>query len=105
MPQRTTNQELQRRLRREITRRHARLTSSGLPKFCHGSTTERAQRAGVGLKPLPNLIIYDTLEAAQAAADEMQKLDGRPQWAFPCPRSRSGHAHLSLHPPREQENR
>ena len=100
MPSRTNAAQLQ-ELRREITRRYARLTKSGAPKFCHAGQAELDQRARSGLNPLPTLIIYDTAESAQAAADEMEQLDGIRQWAFPCPRSRNGHAHLSRRPPRE----
>lgn len=40
-------------------------------------------------------IIFDTAEQAIAAGAELELCGARPQRAYPCPRSRSGHHHLT----------
>lgn len=80
--------------RREIMRKHARLTSSGNLKFCHPTSREVAERQAAGRRPPHEPVIYDSIEAAYAAEAEMRELDGVQQRAYVCNRSRSGHAHL-----------
>lgn len=83
--------------RRDIIHRYCRLTPGGKPVFCNISVAEIARRARSGIaRPARQPIIYDTLEAARAAAAEMFELDGIQQRAYPCPRSHKGHFHLRV---------
>lgn len=100
MPGELTEDQL---ARREIIRRHAKLNEkTGTPKFCGAPRAEIAERAARGFKPLGTPVIYPDVDAALACAAELFSIDGRQQWAYVCPRSKRGHAHLSHHPPREQ---
>lgn len=74
-----------------VLRRHARPSRNGQPETC---------RQGKKLK-----VIFDTREAAEAAAVELLEADPttRQQYAYPCPLSRHGHHHLASEPPAEED--
>lgn len=80
--------------RRAVIVRYARLKGDGTPVFCQASRAERDRQRhrdwGSEGKP-----IYPDLAAAEAAARELEALGARPMYAYECPRSRSGHHHLS----------
>lgn len=84
------------RARRAVLRRHARLQPSGDPVFCTPSRDELANDAlrkappGTDFRP-----IFDTHDAAEAAAREFEELGSRPLRPFVCPRSPHRH-HLHL---------
>lgn len=98
MPDQPTEDQMARRV---ILRRHAVLTDRDIPKFCNSSKKELAARAARGLPPLPTPVIFPTLAAAEACEAELRALDQKQHWAYVCPRSKSGHAHLSSHPERQ----
>ncbi|WP_143172017.1 hypothetical protein [Pseudonocardia thermophila] len=82
--------------RGEVVARHARLQRNGRPVFCTPSRAELdgtvALRQGRGTD---GKIIYETREAAEAAARELEQLGARPLRAYRCNRSRRGHYHLT----------
>jgi hypothetical protein len=87
--------------RRAIINKHCRMQTgarAGTPKFCHPTRDQVIRAAGKG-HPAQRRppIIFDSIEAAQECADELEKLDGIKLTVYPCPRSTSGHAHLSGH--------
>lgn len=62
--------------------RYARLSSTGKTMTCGPQYGARK-------------VIFDTEEAAIAAAAELRTLGARPQEAYPCGRSKRGHYHLT----------
>ena len=75
--------EVTAKARRAILIRHARLLPDGSPAFC----AERGKA------------IFDTRAAAEAAARELEQIGGAlPLRAYPCPRSKHGHHHLTSSP-------
>lgn len=82
--------------RSEVLHRHARLGNGGRPIFC---TPSRAELAGVVAlrqsRGTDGKVIYDTREAAEAAARELEALGARHLRSYLCGRSRSGHFHLA----------
>lgn len=87
--------------RRKIIRRYARLKRpDGNPKFCHAGVDEIKAGGRTGAPRRGKMpVIFDSVEAAQACEQELRALDGLRQYVYPCPRSRSGHVHLSARPP------
>lgn len=92
--------------RREIIRKYCRMTKpgpEGKPKFCNAGRDELRKRGRLrsgqenlpGGRALQTKVIFDSVEAAQACEQELYALHGVHQRAYPCPRSRHGHAHLS----------
>lgn len=83
-------------LRGEVVLRHARLTGRGRPTFC---SPTRAEQSGAVRLPrgrgTDGKVIYPTLEAAEAAARELEGLGARRLRPYLCARSRSGHFHLA----------
>ncbi len=83
-------------LRGEVVLRHARLTGRGRPTFC--SPTRAEQAGAVRLtsgRGTDGKVIYPTLEAAEAAARELEGLGSRSLRPYLCDRSRHGHYHLA----------
>lgn len=84
------------RARRRIIARHARRGRRHEVLFCIPSKAElsgeapRRETAGSDGK-----VIFPDLEAAEAAARELEALGGGPQRAYVCSRSKTGHAHLT----------
>lgn len=83
-----------------IVLRHARIATrntgnakKGQALKCNPTKDEREGRKRVRFAE-PK-VIYDTLEAAEAAAAEMVEIGLSPQRAFECPRSKHGHHHLT----------
>lgn len=83
-------------LRGEVVLRHARLTGRGRPTFCSPTRAEQtgAVRLAVG-RGTDGKVIYPTLEAAEAAARELESLGARQLRPYLCARSRHGHFHLA----------
>lgn len=84
------------RERSEVLHRHARLGAAGRPVFC---TPSRAEIAGVVAlrqgRGTDGKVIYDTREAAESAARELEALGARTLRSYLCGRSRRGHFHLA----------
>lgn len=82
--------------RSAVLHEHARLTSRGRPVFC---TPSREEIAGVVAlrqgRGTDGKVIYDTREAAEAAARGLETLGSRALRSYRCGRSRSGHFHLA----------
>lgn len=82
--------------RGDVVLRHARLTGRGRPTFCSPS---RAEQSGVVElstgRGTDGKVIYPTLEAAEAAARELEGLGARRLRPYRCDRSRHGHFHLA----------
>lgn len=71
--------------RRDVIERYARFGKSNLPEVCNPRANESDQRKKV---------IYNTLDAAKAAALELQELGSHPMEPYVCHRSKHGHVHL-----------
>lgn len=103
------NTDEAREQRRQIVLKHCRRQTgkkSGDPAFCFPSREEIAERRDDGRRqPRRSPIIYDSVQAAQACADELFELDGKRQEPYVCPRSGSGHAHLYNQQHRDQTRR
>lgn len=87
--------------RREIIHRYCRMQTGnhqGVPRFCHPTRAELDRAAEKG-RPAQRRtpIIFDSAARAQECADELERCDGQKFNVYECPRSRSGHAHLSDH--------
>lgn len=82
--------------RSAVLHEHARLTARGRPVFC---TPSREEIAGVVAlrqgRGTDGKVIYDTREAAESAARELETLGARALRSYICGRSRSGHFHLA----------
>ncbi|HLL69080.1 MAG TPA: hypothetical protein VK453_25695 [Micromonosporaceae bacterium] len=85
-----------------VLRRYARLGSNGDPARCfpgwseHNGIAPRVSHPGNDGK-----VIFNTKEAAEAAAGELARLPGgRPGHAYPCARSKRGHHHIASGPAR-----
>ena len=79
-----------------ILRRWARLTRGGTPRRCTvHNRVEAEDRRRRGLPPIRSKIIFGSVAAAQAAAEEMRHLGYSRQRAYLCPKSKTGHAHLT----------
>jgi hypothetical protein len=82
--------------RADVVLRHARLTGRGRPTFCSPSRAEQTGsvrlRHGAGTD---GKVIYPTLDAAEAAARELEELGARRLRPYLCDRSRHGHFHLA----------
>ena len=82
------------RIRGEILRRHARLSTRGRPVFCSPTRAEQAvatiprQRSGTDGK-----VIYPTRAAAESAARELEGVGARTLRAYACVRGE--HFHLA----------
>lgn len=91
--------DARRSARRHIIDRYARRKRNGDVLFCIPSKAElagdmqRRESSGTDGK-----VVFPDLETAEAAAAEMEALDGSPQRAYICGRSRHGHAHLTRIP-------
>ncbi len=94
--------------RQEILRRHARLWKStkrkGAPMVCIPSKEEKrlfrkSPEANDGK------IIFDSREAAEAAARELEALGSKPMRSFACPRSKNDHFHLTTDGPRARKEK
>lgn len=93
--------------RQSIIDRHARLSRNGIPTLCFPSRLElsgkgvRKERPGTDGK-----IIYDSREAAEACARDLEAAGYAPQYAYTCGRSKHGHHHLTttLPTPRKAAN-
>lgn len=79
--------------RRAVIVRHARLLPGGAPNVCLPTKAER--RADPNWQARHPPVIYPDREAAEAAARELADLDGVTMVPRRCPRSRSGHYHLT----------
>lgn len=77
--------------RQQIIARYARLLN-GIPLRCMAKRD--ADDAHIQEK-----IIYDSLERATACARELRQTGMDKQYAYLCPRSRHGHAHLTRKSP------
>jgi hypothetical protein len=87
--------------RREIIHKHCAMQTgrmAGTPRFCNPTRAEQI-RAGRRGHPAQRRapIIFPSVQHAQRCADELAALDGIQMNVYECPRSRSGHAHLSGH--------
>ncbi len=80
---------------RVIVHKWARLTPNGKPIRCALPRAEIEERKRRRLPPLKPKVIFDTLEKAQSAEKELRANGARRQRAYVCPRSGSGHAHLT----------
>ncbi len=78
-----------------IVHKWARLTPNGRPIRCALPRAEIEERKRRKLPRLKPKIIFDTLAKAQACERELRANGSRPQRAYVCPRSGSGHAHLT----------
>lgn len=87
-----------------VVARHARMQRNGRPVFC---TPSRAELSGtVALRQgrgTDGKVIYETREAAEAAARELEELGALAMRAYRCNRSRSGHYHLTTDSTRRSE--
>lgn len=75
--------------RRRVLMTHARIGRNGAPAVC-GRPDAKQQK-----------IIFDTADAALDAAAEFERMSGERQYAYPCPKSRRGHHHLTSERPAE----
>lgn len=78
-----------------IVHKYARLSLNGKPIRCGIPRAEIEDRKRRKLPRLKPKIIFDTLEKAQMAEKELRANGSRRQRAYVCPRSGSGHAHLT----------
>lgn len=80
----------------EVLMRHARV-KGGRAVRCKPTAYERKMRAAFGNTIVKqNKVIYDTQEAAMAAACEFAAINGGlPGKVYPCQRSKSGHCHIT----------
>lgn len=83
---------------RAVVDKYARICTygadKGRPLKCRPNKAEKE-----GLVPVQfhkDKIVYDTWDAAEDAAREMEALGALPQRPFYCARSRHGHVHLTL---------
>lgn len=87
--------------RRQIIEKHCRMqtgSGAGRPKFCNPTRAQVIRAAGrnhTAQRRAP--IIFDSVAKAEVCAKELEQLDGIKLNVYPCPRSKSGHAHLSGH--------
>jgi len=87
---------LKRDLGQAIIIKYARKTRHGKIARCVPSDAEqwnlidRKENEGTDGK-----VIYPTEEIAQGAARELAALVGKPHRAYPCNRSKTGHAHIT----------
>lgn len=83
---------------RAITKRHARLVKGRgvytFPMRCQPSRDPAVARERGGLGSAGK-VIYDTREAAEAAAREIERIVPERLYAYECPRSSHGHHHLT----------
>lgn len=80
-----------------IVARYARLQSNGKPARCTPSRSTIERDDPQGLHSYKK-VIFDTPEQAKSCAAELLTvLDPRDvaRYVYPCPRSRSGHVHLT----------
>lgn len=78
----------------KYARRYDHGPDRGKPIKCRPTRAEKQ-----GLIPQrfsKDKVIYDTWEAAELAAQEMEALGALPQRPFACHRSKHGHVHLTL---------
>jgi hypothetical protein len=82
-----------RRARRKILRKYARVRM-GRPVFCGPSRAETQYGVDFGIVR-NGKVIFDNREQAEAAAAALRELTGEMFRPYECPRSRSGHHHLT----------
>lgn len=78
-----------------ILHKWARLSPNGRPIRCGIPRVEIEDRERRRLPRLKPKVIFDTIEKARAAEKELRANGARPQRAYVCPRSGTGHAHLT----------
>lgn len=75
--------------------RYARLDAGGRPILCTPSAAELSAGRNTAGWGTDGKIIYNSLAVATLAARDLRRLGEPKHWAYLCPRSRTGHAHLS----------
>lgn len=84
--------QIQRAERKVILARYARLSKTERPEVCSPSPSERVRHSD-------RKVIFDSEESAKIAAAALVLLGARRMRAYPCPRSKRGHWHLSTERP------
>lgn len=99
MKQRDAVQRLDHHLAQVVIRKYARMIDEDRYARCTPGFDEwRAAHDRRGKTNEPHSAskaIYDSREAAEAAAAELTAIDGWPLYAYPCERSKHGHYHLT----------
>lgn len=86
--------------RAEILAKYARVRN-GVPVRCTPSRETEVRRAESGLAELQAKVIFRDLRSAQEASRELYRAGMRPTlYAYVCPLSESGHAHLTKRRPK-----